>query len=445
MDERPPGAARRAHGADLGTFVVVASLAAAALHLARAFGRGGGSGALAVVFVAIALVQLMIAALAWRRVDARTCSAIALAEAVVVGWWSAGWIVGWPLGPHDGSREPWHLADVAAAALVALVLAAAVLAAVAPAAVERARHGDTRIASGAIVALVGLATLGALLSDGALDDGGATRAAAPASSAAVPTTLPVRAVAIDDQPGGTLALPGATRGVDGATGATTAAPPTTTGDRGFAALGGGRRVFAEVPVDAATRATLAEQLAGTAALVVRYPTIAAAEAAGYRRAGPFSPGVGTPYASTAPGNLDGRMDAADVTAATLLYDGTAPGSRLAGFQFLSTRPQTDGEPDGFAGPNDHWTYVRDVCEVEAAGGARTTPFGADRSVSREQCTASGGSLLPAAWFVLRVWAVPGYGVADGVFRDLNPAITCPDGSYFVKTVEAIGTTGTLCR
>lgn len=49
------------------------------------------------------------------------------------------------------------------------------------------------------------------------------------------------------------------------------------------------------------------------------------------------------------------------------------------------------------------------------------------------------------WFALRVWTVPGYDVADGIFRDLNPAITCPDGTYFVKPVEQLGSSTTLCR
>ena len=53
------------------------------------------------------------------------------------------------------------------------------------------------------------------------------------------------------------------------------------------------RVVTEM--DGATTALLAHQLARTAELVGLYPTVADAEAAGYRRQGPFAPGLGTHY------------------------------------------------------------------------------------------------------------------------------------------------------
>lgn len=446
MDPSDAPSARAGHGVDLGAFAAVAAAAAGVLHLAMAPGRAGDATAIGVAFVVLALVQFACAAHARRGASLVRWQAVAFAEAVVVGGWVASWTVGLPVGARSGA-EPVRIADLVTCAFEMLVLAAAVLVVAAPRAVRRAREGDVRPATRATAALVGLAVVAALFSDGALD--GRDRAGAVAAVTTTPTaTAAPRVAGLDDMPGATMLLPGETAPPSTAgSPATTAAPATTlAGDRGFAALAGGRRVVADVAVDAPTRAALAAQLAGTAALVTAYPTIAAAEAAGYRRAGPFSPGIGTPYAPpVAPGNLDGRIDDADVRDAVLLFDGTAPGSRLAGFEYLSVRTRTDGEPEGFAGPNDHWTYATDVCRVTDARGVVGSPFGIDRAVSRAQCDAAGGALVPFAWFVVRVWTVPGYAVADGIFRDLNPAITCPDGSYFVKPIEQVGTTGTLCR
>lgn len=77
------------------------------------------------------------------------------------------------------------------------------------------------------------------------------------------------------------------------------------------------------------------------------------------------------------------MDPAYVAAAVLLFEGTAAVSRSGGIEYLSTWcVKTHGEPEGFAGPNDHWTFVRDVCQVVDDRGGTGTPLGIDRSVSR---------------------------------------------------------------
>ena len=46
--------------------------------------------------------------------------------------------------------------------------------------------------------------------------------------------------------------------------------------------------------------------------------------------------------------------------------------------------------------------------------------------------------------MVHVWTVPGYESELGVFSDLNPALTCPDGTYHrIPTVE-IGDADTTC-
>ena len=87
-------------------------------------------------------------------------------------------------------------------------------------------------------------------------------------------------------------------------------------DKGLSALSNGHHhvIGAEQPLDAATRAQLTHQIAVTQDVAKMYPTVAAAEAAGYHRAGPYSPGLGAHYIRpTGEGlNFDGVMDDSDL-------------------------------------------------------------------------------------------------------------------------------------
>ena len=70
---------------------------------------------------------------------------------------------------------------------------------------------------------------------------------------------------------------------------------------GWAALGenGHQHGSGTAELDDASQAALSVQLAPTAELIQKYPTLAAAEAAGYRRAGRFNPGLGVHYGAFA--------------------------------------------------------------------------------------------------------------------------------------------------
>jgi hypothetical protein len=182
-----------------------------------------------------------------------------------------------------------------------------------------------------------------------------------------------------------------------------------------------------VEVDDATQAALSVQLAETTRLITKYPTIAAAEAAGYRRAGPFTPGLGTHYSGFG-GNAEDLLEGVDGVKMmpTLIYDGTAPDSPIAGFMYYSLGA---GVPEGFVGPNDHWHFHTKVCIV-AKDGKIEAPLGADRDdVTREMCEGVGGSLIDSTGYMVHVWTVPGYESPRGTFSEINPKIACPDGSY----------------
>jgi len=46
--------------------------------------------------------------------------------------------------------------------------------------------------------------------------------------------------------------------------------------------------------------------------------------------------------------------------------------------------------------------------------------------------------------MLHVWTVPGYESPKGVFNEVNPALTCADGTYYTKPIEELGTSLSLC-
>lgn len=178
----------------------------------------------------------------------------------------AAWVVsrtsGLPFGEHAWHAETAGFVDVSCVAIeAALILAAGVL---------LARPGlgrgwdRSRFALAAVVpvGVVALAT-GALASPSARDHARGSHGDHAA---------------------------GAHEGSDGHAG------HATENDKGFSQLTNGHQHDSSVvKLDRATQEQLDAQLAGTQTLVDRYPTIADAEAAGYRRAGPFSPGLGTHY------------------------------------------------------------------------------------------------------------------------------------------------------
>ena len=114
--------------------------------------------------------------------------------------------------------------------------------------------------------------------------------------------------------------------------------------------------------------------------------------------------------------------------ANLLYDGTHDDARLAGFMYYSMSPD---EPEGFAGPNDHWHTHGSLCIKMGDGIDVLHPH----EPSAQSCTAIGGMWVERTSWMVHVWTIPGYESNRGVFSDINPAIACPDGTYFIVTEE----------
>jgi hypothetical protein len=200
----------------------------------------------------------------------------------------------------------------------------------------------------------------------------------------------------------------------------------------------------EEEIDPETAAELAGLLALTAPLVEQYPTLGAAEDAGWWQAGPFSPGLGVHYSSPDYGsmNADGIMDAEDMASPMLIFDGITRDAPLAGFMY---NVYAEEAPEGFPGPLDKWHYHTTVCIVNTPDGIRT-PFGADLSgVTEEMCAAEGGTFIDFTGYMVHVWTVPGYESELGTFSDLNPQIKCADGTYYTIPIAEVGNAESTCR
>lgn len=180
----------------------------------------------------------------------------------------------------------------------------------------------------------------------------------------------------------------------------------------------------------------------------QWPTLGDFKAAGANRAGPFSPGLGIHYTliTGESFNPDGVMDETDLrNPLVVIYDGTTDDAKVAGFMYYSASKE---QPEGFPGPNDFWHYHTDICNATAPNG-EPAAIAADGSMTAEECAAQGGSLMSETQWMVHVWSIPGYEVDEadgGVFAEVNPKLTCPDGTYFIMPKdELINHPESACR
>ena len=101
----------------------------------------------------------------------------------------------------------------------------------------------------------------------------------------------------------------------------------------------------------------------------------------------------------------------------LLFDGTAPDSKIVGLSYLVY--SGDQPPDGFAGPNDLWHQHNFNGGLCLKGG---TVIGGE-ALSDADCTARGGKkvALDGVW-MLHDWVVPGWECSWGVFAGECPEL-----------------------
>lgn len=162
------------------------------------------------------------------------------------------------------------------------------------------------------------------------------------------------------------------------------------------------------PLDRETRALLAEQLAAAQAVVERYPTVADAEAAGYRQGTVYLPCIAAHYVLEGNDLLapfdPGKPD-------MILFAGTEPDSEVVG---LSYGVISEEEPEGFAGPNDVWHVHEQVCMKDGLilGSEKASP---------EECEARGGVMADTAnGWMAHLWNVPQWENRWGLFASEHP-------------------------
>lgn len=392
------------------------SVAAAAIHFGAMGEHAGVSWSHGLFFAGAAWCELVFAAwILWRPTRAAAWFGIVVNVAVLAVW-VASRTVGIPVG-GDGAPEVVGFADV----LASLLAAATVVASVALLSPSVAAARVTRTFGVAGIVVIGV-----------LSTALATAAFTPSFAATDGHNH--TGAAVHDH-GGVAANGSVHTHGDGG----------SAGDRGFTALANGEQhdhAFT-LPLTARERIELGRQLALARETALRYPTVADAEAAGLRRAGPFSPGLGAHYINfaNASGPPNGVMDDEWIgRPLAWMYDGTKPTSRIAGLFYGSAVK----DPEGFVGPNDVWHAHRNACIVQTPTGI-DAPLGADQPVTKQQCDAVGGMLIRQTQQLLHVWVVPGFESPEGVYAHLSSAITCDDGTYrVIKDLTKVGTRTSIC-
>jgi hypothetical protein len=380
-----PDPRRSAHVA-----VAALSTGAAVIHVAMAPAHAGDSLVLGLGFVVAAWSQLAVAVLAITRPNRRLWLAALVLNAGLLGTWAVSRTAGLPLGEHAGHAESMTIVDLTCVAMeVAIVVLAIGLVATA----------RTRWWLRGRVLAIGIPALTVI--------GASVALASPDA----------RSTAHDDHDM-----------VDGDDGHEHETDEDTKGLGQFA--NGHAHEPVNVTLDPATQAALDAQLAVTRDLAATYPTAQHAVDAGYRRVGPYIPGLGIHFIKTtgAELNFDGVMDDEDLRhPLALLYTSHAPTAELAGYMYYSA---SSVEPVGFQGRNDGWHYHEQLCAVNGPEGL-DFPFGPDLGATKEQCDAAGGFLIEQTQWMVHVWTVPGYEIPDGVFAEENPALACSDGTYYM--------------
>src|ERR1700675_967707 len=146
------------------------------------------------------------------------------------------------------------------------------------------------------------------------------------------------------------------------------------------------------------------------------------------------PGIGAHFIKIGGPSLnpDGVMSDEDLqTPLAIIYDGIAPDSRVAGFMYYS---MSKDAPAGFAGPNDKWHFHTSICLKYGVNGI-DIPYGFDVKIPPKQCAAAGGTLLQQSQWMVHVWSVPGWEPSQGLSGEVNPALACPDGTYYQRPMQ----------
>jgi hypothetical protein len=175
------------------------------------------------------------------------------------------------------------------------------------------------------------------------------------------------------------------------------------------------------------RENLSAELIMARASALQYPTVADATKAGFILAGQFTPGAGAHYISlsgSASSYLGHTTTIDPAHPLALIYDGTAPTSRVVGLMYGSFNVSP---PEGFAGPNDHWHRHTNLC-ITFEKGKIGIPYPPDSDVKKSACDALHGQFMRETLWMVHAWVVPGWDSPQGVFSHANVDLHCGDGT-----------------
>jgi hypothetical protein len=382
-------------------------LGAAGIHFAMMGEHAGVSWTHGLFFAALAWAQVAIAtAILVRPSRVVALTAIAV-NAAIIGIWVVTRTVGIAIG-SDGTPEAWGRVDIVCATFEGLAIVASAM-------LLSKRFARRPVSLGVGVASAGFLALAVIV---------------------VTTFVFSPAFASSNDEGGTSAdghAHGSTQAVSAGAGNAHDAPAD---DKGLSLLSNGHHeeIGPEEPLTTTERAELARQIDATIEVARRMPTPREAVAAGYQQTGPYMPGIGAHFIKIggASLNADGVLDPEDLqTPLAVIYDGVEPDSRVAGFMYYSMSKEA---PAGFAGPNDHWHFHTSLCLKYSATGIEL-PYGFDIEIEPKQCADIGGDLLEQSQWMVHVWSVPGWESGQGLFGEMNPALACPDGTYYQRPMK----------
>ncbi|HEX4904327.1 MAG TPA: hypothetical protein VFU93_02665 [Acidimicrobiales bacterium] len=379
------------------TALAAVSAAAALIHVAMGPGHLAEDAIVGGGMIGATWLQLAVAWFALARPGRRVWLGTIALNVALIGTWAVSRTSGLPFGAHEGEAESMTIVDLTTVALeVATLLLAARLLLLRPSGSRLAARAMTF----GIPVLAVVAASAALASPDARSHGGTAHD--DGHAAATPALAALQ-------------------------------------ERGFGTfMNGHAHDIVQTTLDPVTQAELDRQLDITRELAAEFPTLQDAVDAGYRRAGPYVPGLGVhmiKFDGEGYLNPDGVMDDVDLRhPLSLLYLGTDADAELGGFMYYAA---TTEEPAGFPGRNDGWHYHENLCAVPAADGFLDFPFGPDFGATQAQCDTVGGNLMDSNWMI-HVWTVPGWDDMEdygGVFAEMHPGFACSDGTWFSKPFE----------
>jgi fumarate reductase subunit D len=293
--------------------------------------------------------------------------------------------VGLPFGPEALRSETFSAPDIVSSVIEGVLIIISIIALVFPAAVERESKDRVSLRFAAFAIGTVAVVLGALM--------------------LTPTYTAAHEAAGHSH--------GATATLEGTTPCELSGPPASPGQVATDAEGHSHRgPTPQVVIRQSEREHLIAQQELARTVVTKCPTVAVAEAAGYRMSTPYVPCIGAHYT-----NMRLAIGFDPARPSELLFDGTAPNSKLVGLSYLVWHP--GGAPEGFAGSNDPWHQHNNnggLCQKNGV------VVGAE-AMSEDECKAIGGRkiALDDVW-MLHDWIVPGWECSWGVFAGECPEL-----------------------